>query len=62
MTPLVQPSQAKLAPPLPPLLDAIQMHAEFVSGLLKRQTLAQAQNPLGSHPCPRVWMKNAHLT
>jgi hypothetical protein len=38
------------------------MHAESVSGLLQGKSLAQSQNPLGSHPCPRVRMKNACLT
>lgn len=35
---------------------------EFISRLLQCQPLAQAQNPLGSHPCPWMRIKHAHFT
>ena len=63
MTSLVQLGQAQLAPPLPPLFDTVQRHAEFIRSFLKSQASAQAQNPLSAQPCPRIRMNDAaHLT
>jgi len=62
MTSIIQPSQAKLVPALPPLLNAVQMHSELICGFLQRQPLAQPQNSLCSHPCARMWVEHTHLT
>jgi hypothetical protein len=59
---LVQSGQTLLVPALPPLLDAVQMHMEFVCRLLQRQSLAQPHYRLRPNPHPWMRMKYAHFT
>jgi hypothetical protein len=56
-----QSDQTKFVPTLPPVLDTVEVHLEFVSHLLQCQTLRQPEHPLRAHPCAGMRMVNPHL-
>jgi hypothetical protein len=43
------------------MLDAIEMHLEFIRHLLQRPALTQQPNTLRSPPRAGMWMVNAHV-